>query len=212
MSHALHRVGTKENLENDYTIVVRPERGYNKEGSGLKLKKALQIMSDNNAVNICGARGDKYQGTSLKASLESIIESINDTHSIYGAFNSKEDIIGFMREMIKADLGLSVVIQGLYDNVADCCHEVGLKPHTTNHSLGVWGNRERLPDKRILEITTMCGHSVVASSLVAEQIRLIKEGKVSLSEAALTIAEPCVCGIVNPKRAEQLLKDLVESE
>ena len=212
MTHALHRAGTRENLENDYTIVVRPERGYNKDGCKIKLQKALRIMADNNAVNICGARGDKYQGTTLETSLESIIEFISEGNSIYGAFNSKKDIIGFIRGMIEADLGLSVVIQGLYDNVVDCCHQVGLKPHTTNHSLGIWGKRELIPEKHILEITTMCGHGVVASALVAEQIRLIKEGKVTLSEAALTVSKPCVCGIVNPKRAEQLLKVLVESE
>ena len=120
--------------------------------------------------------------------------------------------MGFIRGIIEADLGLPIVIQGLYDNVVDCCHQAGLKPHTTNHSLGVWGKRELLPENRILEITTMCGHGIVATALVTKQIRLIKEGKITLSEAALTIAKPCICGIVNPKKTEQLLKILVETE
>jgi len=55
----------------------------------------------------------------------------------------------------------------------------------------------------------MCGHGMVTKKLVDEQIKLIKEGKISINKAAKTIAKPCICGIVNPKRVELLLSDLI---
>ena len=209
MTHNLHRIGTIKNLQNDYTVIIKTEQGYNSDGVSKKLKIALEIINKNNAVNICGARGTNYKGNILDTNLETIIEAMSDSSTVSAAFNSKKDIIGFLNDMINANLGLSVVIQGLYDNILECCNEVGLKPHTTNHSLGIWGKKELLPSKKILEITTMCGHGMVTKKLVDKQIKLIKEGKISINKAAKTIAKPCICGIVNPKRVELLLSDLI---
>jgi len=209
MTHSLHRVGTINSLKNDFTVIVRPERGYNQVGAAVKLRKTLEYMNKNGAVNICGARGENYNGTILETSLESIKSSIKDNNTVFGCFDEKSDLINFLKDMIKADFGLSVVVQGLYSEVEECCQNVGLKPHTTNHSLGIWGNKTLLPDKHILEFTTMCGHGCVSAALVEEQICLVRTNKVSLSDAVSTIAKPCLCGIVNPKRTERLLQEFL---
>ena len=43
MSHALHRHGTAEQLQNDYTFYARASRYVNREGCGPKLRKILSI-------------------------------------------------------------------------------------------------------------------------------------------------------------------------
>ncbi len=78
--------------------------------------------------------------------------------------------------------------------------------HTVEFSGGVHGKLGLLPKKPVLEITTMCGHGMVASNLVREMVRQIKKGKKSLEEAGVELAKPCQCGVFNPKRAEALLE------
>jgi hypothetical protein len=56
-----------------------------------------------------------------------------------------------------------------------------------------------------MEFTTMCGHALVASSLVEKALADVREGKKTMSEAARMVGEPCICGIVNLARAEELL-------
>ena len=72
-------------------------------------------------------------------------------------------------------------------------------------SLGVWGKTELLPSKEVLEITTMCGHAMVAANLVEKIIEDIKKGKTTPEKAAKKLAKPCECGIFNPTRAAELL-------
>ncbi len=108
--------------------------------------------------------------------------------------------------------GYSVVVQGLYDDVKRCCNKMGLKVHTTNHSLGIWGKKEKLPSQELLEITTMCGHGMVPASLVKDALNDIKTGKSTVKEAALKLTRPCVCGTFNPDRAERLLAKIAEKK
>jgi len=88
------------------------------------------------------------------------------------------------------------------------CAEVGLSPHTVEHSLGIHGNTERLPDENVLEITTMCGHAMVSANLVTHLVAEIDEGKTTHEEAANELSRMCDCGIFNPYRAEKLLRKM----
>jgi len=83
-------------------------------------------------------------------------------------------------------------------------------PHTVEHSLGVWGKRELLPKKEVLEVSTMCGHGMVAFGLIEEAVADVKAGRSSPEKAARRLAEPCVCGIFNPVRAAELLRKMAD--
>ncbi len=48
MSHALHRHGTTEQLQNDYTFYARASRYVNRDGCGPKLRKILSIALTEN--------------------------------------------------------------------------------------------------------------------------------------------------------------------
>ena len=53
----------------------------------------------------------------------------------------------------------------------------------------------------------MCGHGVVSPNLVRETIRRVRKKEVSEWEGSLTLAEPCACGIFNPYRCAELLRE-----
>ena len=67
MSHALHRHGTTEQLQNDYTFYARASRYVNREGCGPKLRKILSIaLSEKKLVNY----GSSQAGKSYEAGPE----------------------------------------------------------------------------------------------------------------------------------------------
>lgn len=209
MSHSLHRMGTAENLQNDFTVIVRPERGYNDIGSREKQQKILRALYDCHACNITSARGDRYAGNIHETDIENIIEGVGEGQSVFAAFDSRENLEEFLQFLIKGDFGLSVVVQGPCDRVAESLEHVGLKLHTTNHSLGVWGKTSRLHAGNILEITTMCGHGIVSPWLAMQCIENVRAGKMTAHEAAVVLSKPCICGIFNTTRAEELIHRLI---
>jgi len=78
-----------------------------------------------------------------------------------------------------------------------------------NYSLGFWGNKGRLPPKRILELTTMCGHGLISPNLVWHLGQKVSEG-LPVADAAREIAKCCVCDIVNCRRCELLLEEMAQ--
>jgi hypothetical protein len=84
-----------------------------------------------------------------------------------------------------------------------------LNPHTINLSLGIQGRTDRIPPSDIRQFTTMCGHGMVSPKLIRDVIRRIKAGKLDFWEGSIVLAGPCSCGIYNPARSQELLKDLV---
>jgi hypothetical protein len=212
MTHSLHRAGTIEDLGCDYVIIMRPEKGYNQAGSAGICKEILRLFEKHGAVNITGARGTNYKGNVLETSLDSIVEAFIDGNSPYCVFDTKEKLESFLKDMKERDFGLSVVVSGLYGVIKAICDKIGIVPHTTNHSLGVWGNTSLLPEGPVLEITTMCGHGMVSRYLVDDLVEQIKAGSLSIEKAGIELGKPCLCGLFNPKRAEILLHKLTGKE
>lgn len=208
MTHSLHRLGTPESLRNDYVVLCMPSSGLNSAGSEPKLREFLKLALKYDPVNI----GDSKRGSmfSLK-SKNDVIDNVKDNIVVHSVFDSKENLIGFIKELTRADLGLSVVVSGLFGEVEDCCRKTGTVPHTVVQSLGVWGNAGRLPERTLMEITTMCGHGLVSVNLVRDLVSKINRKRMSIEKAAEMLAKPCICGIFNPKRAEEILGRLTDA-
>ena len=83
-------------------------------------------------------------------------------------------------------------------------------PHTVEHSLGVWGKTDLLPDEEVLQISTMCGHGMVSFGLIEKAVADVKAGRSTPEQAARELAAPCVCGIFNPTRAAELLREMMK--
>jgi hypothetical protein len=203
MTHTNHRVG--EYLEEDYIVLIMPAKGYNVEESGSKLRRYLEMALENGAIKIGDARlGNEYH----QGGMEKVLANLQDQAVVQAVFKDKSSLVKTLKAYKEADLGLSVVVSGLFDRVRECCKEVGLEPHTINQSMGRWGKTEKLPPAEILQINTMCGHGMVSVGLINEVIEEIKGGKCTAEEGAERLFAPCMCGIFNPHRAALILKDL----
>lgn len=207
MTHTLHRMGSEGSLKEDYVVLVMPSKNINHEGSGPKLRRFLEMALKAGAVNIGDARlGNQYH----QGGIDKLLDNVEDRAVVHGVFKDQDSLIRILRGLKAANLGLSVVVSGLFDKVAACCNQVGLDKHTVNQSLGRWGRTDRLPPQEILEINTMCGHGMVTVGLIEEVIEEIKNKDLTPEEGAERLFRPCMCGIFNPHRAAKLLSALVE--
>lgn len=203
MTHMLHRTGDADSLRADYPMLAIRAKGFNDEGNDWRLRKILEIAARHSIVNF----SDDKTGSMFTASLEEILHSDEtDLPMVQMVFTSTEDMTRFMEDLKEADLGISVVASGLFEEIFQCCRKAGLTPHSVHYSLGVHGRVDKLPSKATMEITTMCGHALISKNLVTKLVADIKAGKETGSSAAETLAKDCICGILNPVRAAKILE------
>ena len=207
MTHTLHREGSNEDLSNDFVLNIVASTGLNVEGAGEKIRHFYRLLLKHNPVNF----GIKRVGQMYQAPSEEIIENIpGRTHSHNCVLVNEDDLVQFLKEVKEADFGLSVIVTGLYDDIKVYCREAGVKPHTVNLSLGVWGKTEKLPQPKERQITTMCGHGMLSVNLVRNMVDKVKYGSVTPWEAAIEVARPCYCGIVNVPKVATLLEEMAQ--
>ncbi len=204
MTHTLHRVGTEESLSEDYVVLIMPSKDINHEGSGSKMRWFFEMALEAGAIKIGDARlGNEYH----QGGVEKVIENVEDRAVVHAVFKQKDSLIKVLAALKEADLGLSVVVSGLFDQVGQCCRNVGLEKHTINQSLGRWGRTDKLPTQEILQLNTMCGHGMVTVGLIQEVIADVKAGRCTPEEGAELLFQPCMCGIFNPFREARLLRE-----
>ena len=205
MTHSLHRRGSQESLNCDYIVFTMSAKGFNEEGSAERMRQFLEILVHHNPVNY----GDMVTGNCHVKSQEEIFGNIGSTSIIHGVFTEAAIVSEVLKELKKADLGISVVVTGVHADTEECCRQSALKKHTVENSLGIFGKLQRLPAEETLQLTTMCGHGMVPANLVERVIADIKRGRKTYRQGALELTRPCHCGIYNPIRAERLLRRLV---
>ena len=204
MTHTLHRLGTEESLLEDYVVLIMPSKDINHKGSGPKMRRFFEMALECGAIKIGDCRlGNEYH----QGSVTKVIENVEDRAVVHAVFKDKDTLIRMLKALKEADLGLSVVVSGLFDHVEHCCRQAGLEKHTINQSLGRWGRTDKLPNQEILQINTMCGHGMVAVGLIEEVIADVKSGECTAEEGAERLFQPCMCGIFNPYRATRLLRE-----
>ena len=206
MTHTLHRRGTRESLSRDYTVTMLRAMGINNEGYLDKCKEFLRIAARHNPVNIAS----ETKGNIFEYPLEEIItQAEGDSMCV---FDNPENVTALLKDLKEADLGLSVVVGGIYEKVDECFEKAGLKHHTGNFSLGIWGKTELLPDNDLLEITTMCGHGQIPANLVKVMVEDIRYGRRSPEDAVKILTPNCKCGVFNPVRTAELLVVMAERD
>ena len=204
MSHSLHRNETEEDLKNDFCMYARCAKGVNRDHPGEKLKKILDIYQSVHFVNF----GSSHAGRSYINGLdiEEYRKSLDHSYGIIINFSEREAVKNVLARLKEEDLGISIVVSGLIDEVRSICSEVGLKPHTATLSLGIFGKKEKLPDDHVLKLITMCGHSLIGAPLVENCCEKVRKGTMTAEEAADVIARPCTCGIFNVVRCAELIR------
>ncbi|MQY81538.1 MAG: hypothetical protein GH158_04820 [Dehalococcoidia bacterium] len=199
MTHSLHRRGTAESLSQDYVMLCLTAIGFNDENHDPKLSEFLRIALRHDPVNI----GAISLGNMYSNSKEEVVDKAHGI--VHAVFVKQDQVVDVLKDLEKAGLGMSVVVSGIFEKVDECLSKAGLKHHTANFSLGIWGKTEKLPDNDLLEVTTMCGHAMIAANLVKSMVDEVKAGRKTADEAAKVLAPQCACGIFNPDRAAKLL-------
>ena len=205
MTHTNHRQGTLESLGKDWVVFMYAARGVNHERAGAKMQQFLRLALKHGPVNI----GSPTAGNMYDTAPEKIMAGLAEATKVYTVFNDRAKAAALIKDVKEANLGISVIVSGVFEEVEKVCQATGIKRHTAQCSLGVWGKTELLPPPEILEITTMCGHGLVSFNLVRRMTDEVRKGRLSLEKAAATLAKPCICGVFNPKRAEELLERCV---
>ena len=210
MTNTLHRQGTLESLKNDYVIFAHTAKGITREGSAPKLREFMRICLKYHPVNM----GDSKQGNIHQddIDIEKLIAHQGDGAGATAVFTDLDTLQKVVEELIRADLGLSINISGLMDEVQQCCRKAGLERHSAEHSLGFWGAKDRLPERQILEFNTMCGHGLISFNFIRKMIEYVKLKRLTPKKAATLMAKCCECGAFNPVRAEMLLEKVKKGE
>lgn len=202
MTHSLHRRGPREALEKDYVLVAMTSKE-NKEVTKPVLSDVARIVLETGVSNT----GSSGLETNMPLGFDQdwFIQSIPKSHGLLSSFSSKEKLRQALIKLKKADLGISITVSGLIDEVIPMAQEIGLKPHTINLSLGIIGKTEKLPPEEILEFTTMCGHAMISANLARKGIADVACGGKSARDASNMVATPCICGIYNLDRSDVML-------
>jgi len=206
MTHSLHRCGSAESLSEDYVMLCLPAIGVNDENHEPKLQEFLRIALRHAPVNI----GAISTGNMFTHGKEAVVDSAHGI--VHAVFVNQDQVIEVLKELDEAGLGMSVVVSGIFEKVDACLEKAGLKHHTANFSLGIWGKTEKLPRNDILAVTTMCGHAMISANLVKSMVDDIKAGRKTAEEAAEVLARGCACGIFNPHRASTLLAAMAKEQ
>ena len=210
MTNTLHRQGPAESLKNDYIIFAHTAKGMTREGSAPKIQEFMRICLKYHPFNI----GDYIQGNIHQddIDIQTLISRQGDGEGATAVFTDLDTLRKVVEELIRAELGLSINISGLMDEVQACCRKAGIERHSVEHSLGFWGSKDRLPEREIIEINTMCGHGMVSFNFIRKMIDYVKLRRLTPQKAARLMAKCCECGAFNPVRAEMLLEKIRKGE
>lgn len=204
MTHSLHRQGTRESLERDFVVLSCSAKGYNNTWYGQQAKKLMKIILDHNPVNW----GDMKTGNFLYVDPQEVLDKMTNNTIVEACFDNKESVLNVIKAVKKADLGCSVVISGIDEIVDEIAREAGLPGvHTREWSLGIHGNTKKLPDRKVMEFTTMCGHGMVSRDLVPRMIIDVKKGRRTVREASIEMGKCCSCGNFNISRSNELIEE-----
>jgi len=201
MTHSLHRAGSPESLQRDFVFLMISALGFNEKGAKDKFIKFNDIIMKYNPVNAGNGRlGNLYKNSGGKLMTDNMV----DRMCFHAVFRDSEIVSSVIKELKEADLGLSVVVSGLFDHVGECCNKAGVTRHTIEYSLGRWGKTELLPPEDLLPVHSMCGHALISVNLIKDMLEDVRSGR----RTALEAAKPCVCGIFNTERAAEILEQL----
>ena len=205
MTHTLHRQGNSE-PDKEYILLSMAAQGFNDEGAAEKLKEILSIVIRCGPINFAD---DNHGGRFTGLDEEKIKALMTDKAYIGAVFEGEEKVKKVLRLLKERDSGMSVTITGDRDRILSILDEVGLEPNAIHLSLGIFGKKESLPSRQIMEICTMCGHGMVSPNQIKEILKKIKEGEIDCMEGAKTLAKNCTCGIFNVNRAAKILNAIL---
>ena len=218
MTNTLHRYGNSASFRDDYILFAIPCRGKNDQGAVEKQRAFLRICVRHRPANLGNGNFGSYQPSphlnptahwrrDYSQDYESVIAAVKKPGTVAAVFDNKENALTCLREVIQADLGLSINMSTSVEGAQECCRSTGITRHSVEYSLGFWDRHDHLPNSQVLELSTMCGHGMVSFNMAKKMLDMVREGRRTPDEAVLTLARFCPCGVYNPIRARRLLEE-----
>lgn len=208
MTHTLHRSDRYQTLTADYVILAIASQTVHAGNKAMAFKQFADIVLKHDPLNF----GDMRTGNRYRLDLEAIHAGYDNHSIVHAVFAKAETVATVLKELKEADLGLSIVVSGLFEKTGRCCRAAGLKQHTLQYALGVFGKTDLLPQPWILDLSTMCGHGMVSSSLIEDLAQQMRDRRITAEAASAELARQCYCGIFNPERAARILKRATRRE
>ncbi len=202
MTHTLHRLGNPDNLRDDFVVLAMSAKGINEEGSHIMMRAFMEFAFELDPINA----GDMKTGNIYTHSRQEILDGIQDVSIVHAVFTDEAKVSMLLERVREAELGISVVVTGLFGRVRECALKGGTRQHTVECSSGIWGRTDRLPGSRVMQVTTMCGHAMISAAVVERQAREVRLRRKTGEEASIYLAKACVCGVFNPVRAARMLE------
>jgi len=222
MTHSNHRRGSREALGKDWIVFCFPSIDNTPEVH----TKFRDILAKHDPV-CCTTTGTidgvskrmryaKYWDKKYDSGIHESVtldefKNIAITRGGSAVYNNKESVQRVVNDLVDAELGLSVTVSGIFDEVFDICENAGIKAHTANMSAETLGNLSLMPEPDILEFTTMCGHAFVAGNLVRHLLDWVTNGKMTPERASVEMAKQCTCNFFNVERATKMINEYVET-
>jgi hypothetical protein len=223
MTHTLHRIGDRKSLQRDYVVyglsaqdAELTDRALKKRDTRKAHTRFMEICMMHDPVNAgcIYPSSNPYSKTLAKGNTwfdEMKLEMLPFTENL-AVFDDLKKVSAVLKDLKEADIGMSIVVSGIFDEVNECCREAGLKRHTVNMSLGIWGREDLVPERKVLDIVTMCGHGLVSRHLVKDLIDKVKNRLITADEAGIRLGAQCVCGAFNTARASDLIKEMAAED
>jgi len=224
MTHTLHRVGSAEDLEDDFLVLAMPAGGFDANAAVERQKDFLRLALRHDPVNIGDSSHRAWYHSdrnvhpkihwhrASRAAPDDVIEAVDRPSPVTAVFDRYEALRAFVEDLREADLGLSINISAVASRARECCTALGIRRHSVEYSLGFMGRTSRLPSERTLRLCTMCGHGMISHGLADKMIARVKTGRRTPEEASRTLARFCNCGAFNPHRAARILRETGERD
>jgi hypothetical protein len=202
MTNTLHRKGNEEALKQDFVVFAVPKG--NIPDLVKKLIRFTQICLKHEPVNMSRVEERTFRHVDPRRIQQEMEEKIG----LEATFDNIGAVASVISELKEADLGISINVSGLLEEVNRCCQKEGFQRHSTEQSLGVFGKTEMLPPWPIVEMNSLCGHGLLSFNLIKKIVDEVKTERMTPQEGAYQLAKPCECGAFNPTRAKHLLEEL----
>jgi hypothetical protein len=218
MTNTLHRYGRADTIDDDFIVFAMAARGLNDDNCTEKFRRFLEIAIRHRPINLGDAtKGGLYRPTKQLKPLvhwfrkderdaAALVRAIEGPTVVSAVFDNPNVVVAFLQEVKEADLGLSVNVSSLTDRADELARKAGITRHSVEYSLGFFGALDKLPDRWVLQLSTMCGHGMVSFGFAKKMMDRVKAGRRTPEDASRYMARFCTCGIFNPTRAARILR------
>jgi hypothetical protein len=219
MTNTLHRYGAAETLADDFIVFAMAARGLNDRQSAVKYRRFLEIASKHHPINLGDAsKGGLYRPSKGlnplahwfrkdERNASALIRSVEAPTVVSAVFDDPSFVLAFLREIKQVNLGLSINISSLTDRAEELARQAGIIRHSVEYSLGFFGALDKLPERPVLQLSTMCGHGMISFGFAKKMMNWVKEGRRTADDTSRYMARFCTCGVFNTTRATRIMRE-----